>query len=164
MKYPFHPILLALVYGIACPAAFAQEEGDAAPSVMEAEPDVVITEDAPVEDVPVEDAPVEDAPVENAPRTVILEEKRDVLSMPQRPAERAAPMSLPQHGMKMEEVERRYGAPRSRDPAVGQPPIARWNYDGFSVFFEHRTVLHAVQKDRPAEIYRKNELLPASSR
>jgi hypothetical protein len=153
MKYPFPAMLLALVYSIACPLAWAQEEGEAAPSVLDADPDVVITEDAPAEDTPVEEAP----------RTTIIEQKRDVLTMPQNPVERAAPMSLPQHGMKMEEVESRYGAPLSRDSAVGTPPITRWNYDGFSVFFEHRTVLHAVQKDRPAEIYRKDELLPASS-
>ncbi len=148
MKYQPSIFLLTLVYGIACPAAFAQEEGEAAPSVLDSEPDAVITEDALVG---------------NASKTTIVEEKRDVLTMPQNPVERAGPISLPQHGMKMEEVEQRYGAPSSRDPAVGAPPITRWNYDGFSVFFEHRTVLHAVQKDRPAEIYRKDELLPASS-
>ena len=159
MKYPFLAILLALIYGIAGTAALAHEEGDPAPSVLDSEPDAVVTEDAPVEEAP-RTTIIEGSIIEGS----IIEEKRDVLTMPDTPAEPAAPMSLPQHGMKMEDVERRYGTPVSREPAVGKPPITRWNYNGFSVFFEHRTVLHAVQKDRPAEIYRKDELLPAYSR
>jgi hypothetical protein len=50
----------------------------------------------------------------------------------------------PERGMKMEAVEARFGAPASRYPAVGQPPITRWDYPGFVVFFENDLVLHAV--------------------
>ena len=48
----------------------------------------------------------------------------------------ARPISLPVHGMSMADVERRYGAPKARHPAIGKPPITRWDYDAFSVFFE----------------------------
>jgi hypothetical protein len=50
----------------------------------------------------------------------------------------------PERGMKMNAVEARYGAPATRYPAVGQPPITRWDYPGFVVFFENDLVLHAV--------------------
>ena len=50
----------------------------------------------------------------------------------------------PERGMKMDAVESRYGAPATRYPAVGQPPITRWDYPGFVVFFENDLVLHAV--------------------
>jgi hypothetical protein len=50
----------------------------------------------------------------------------------------------PARGMSMERVEAAYGAPTRRVPAVGEPPITRWEYPGFVVYFEHQTVLHAV--------------------
>ena len=50
----------------------------------------------------------------------------------------------PQRGMTMETVEARFGQPSAKRAAVGEPPITRWDYPGFSVFFEHQIVLHAV--------------------
>jgi hypothetical protein len=44
----------------------------------------------------------------------------------------------------MTEVEKHFGAPAEKHPTVGQPPITRWDYAGFSVFFEHDRVIHAV--------------------
>lgn len=44
----------------------------------------------------------------------------------------------------MTAVEQRFGAPNSRHAAVGQPPITRWDYARFSVFFENDRVIHAV--------------------
>jgi hypothetical protein len=48
----------------------------------------------------------------------------------------------------MSEVEKHFGAPVARHPTVGgaphQPPITRWDYNTFSVFFEHDRVIHAV--------------------
>ncbi len=52
----------------------------------------------------------------------------------------------PARGMSMEKVEAAFGAPTSRVPAVGQPPITRWDYPGFVVYFEHNRVLHSVVK------------------
>lgn len=59
--------------------------------------------------------------------------------------------SRPKPGMSMTAVESSYGAPTSRHPAVGgasaqQPPITRWDYPSFSVYFEHDKVVHAVAK------------------
>lgn len=50
----------------------------------------------------------------------------------------------PTRGMSMEKVEAKYGAPAKRVPAVGEPPISRWEYPGFVVYFEHNLVIHAV--------------------
>jgi hypothetical protein len=50
----------------------------------------------------------------------------------------------PARGMRMSNVEARFGAPQNRHPAVGEPPITRWDYPGFAVFFEHDRVIHAV--------------------
>jgi hypothetical protein len=53
----------------------------------------------------------------------------------------------PKRGMHMTQVERQFGAPTTRHPAVGghrHPPITRWDYPEFSVFFEHDIVIHSV--------------------
>jgi hypothetical protein len=44
----------------------------------------------------------------------------------------------------MTEVEKHFGAPTEKHATVGQPPITRWDYAGFSVFFEHDRVIHSV--------------------
>ncbi len=50
----------------------------------------------------------------------------------------------PARGMRMSTVEARFGAPQNRHAAVGEPPITRWDYAGYAVFFEHDRVIHAV--------------------
>jgi hypothetical protein len=50
----------------------------------------------------------------------------------------------PARGMSMEKVEAVYGAPSRRDAAIGEPPITRWEYPGFVVYFEHQYVIHSV--------------------
>ena len=50
----------------------------------------------------------------------------------------------PKRGSTMAAVEGRYGEPVTRHAAVGEPPITRWDYPQFAVFFEHDRVLHAV--------------------
>lgn len=66
----------------------------------------------------------------------------DELTTPPAPAATSA--DHPSRGMTMEKVEATFGAPAQRVPAVGQPPITRWEYPGFVVYFEHSTVLHTV--------------------
>ncbi len=57
---------------------------------------------------------------------------------------RQAEVPTPSRGMTMRGVEERFGAPESRAAAVGQPPISRWDYPAFSVYFENDRVLHTV--------------------
>ncbi|MCH7821570.1 MAG: hypothetical protein IIA07_06090 [Proteobacteria bacterium] len=52
----------------------------------------------------------------------------------------------PTRGMKQDVVESKFGIPQSRDAAIGDPPISRWEYRDFVVFFEYDRVIHAVIK------------------
>jgi len=57
---------------------------------------------------------------------------------------------VPVRGLSMGQVERRYGAPLDKLPTVGggaprQPPINRWRYNGFTVYFERDRVIHSVR-------------------
>ncbi|MEJ2516012.1 MAG: hypothetical protein P8080_13545 [Gammaproteobacteria bacterium] len=57
-----------------------------------------------------------------------------------------APRSLPDRGTTMSQVQARYGAPVTKVPAVGDPPISRWEYPDFVVYFEYSHVVHSVEK------------------
>jgi hypothetical protein len=50
----------------------------------------------------------------------------------------------PTRGMSMKAVTHYYGEPASKTAAVGEPPISKWTYPEFVVFFEYSTVIHAV--------------------
>lgn len=65
---------------------------------------------------------------------------------------------LPRRGMTMAAVEREHGKPRVRHDAVGDPPITRWDYEDFSVFFEHERVLHSVVPGDFPQIRNRDEL------
>lgn len=53
-------------------------------------------------------------------------------------------MDLPENGLSKADVEARFGQPQERHGAVGEPPISRWDYEGYSVYFEHDLVLFSV--------------------
>ena len=62
---------------------------------------------------------------------------------------RDSQVDRPKRGLTMHEVEKKFGAPATRHPAVGgssqqQPPITRWDYNGFTVVFERDRVIDAV--------------------
>ncbi|HXQ31417.1 MAG TPA: hypothetical protein VN790_05570 [Steroidobacteraceae bacterium] len=59
-------------------------------------------------------------------------------------AAEAPPGDRPANGTRMSAIEQHYGAPISRYPAVGQPPITRWDYPTMVVYFEHDRLIHAV--------------------
>ena len=50
----------------------------------------------------------------------------------------------PARGMSMQNVEARFGEPSLRVSAVGDPPISRWEYPSFVVYFEYDHVVHAA--------------------
>ena len=62
---------------------------------------------------------------------------------------REAGVETPRRGTSMKAVEARFGAPANRHAAVGKPPITRWDYPGFSVYFEYDHVVHAVASAAP---------------
>lgn len=53
-------------------------------------------------------------------------------------------IAVPERGMSMTAVEKAYGTPLEKRPPVGDPPITRWVYPGFEVFFEYDRVIHSV--------------------
>src|SRR5271168_1804097 len=53
-------------------------------------------------------------------------------------------VATPARGMTMDEVSGKFGAPASKVPAIGKPPISRWEYPGFVVYFEADHVIHSV--------------------
>jgi hypothetical protein len=60
----------------------------------------------------------------------------------------AAADARPDRGMSMTTVESRWGMPRLKRSAVGDPPISSWEYSNFVVYFEYANVIHAVAKNQ----------------
>jgi hypothetical protein len=50
----------------------------------------------------------------------------------------------PTRSMSMDQVSQRFGQPLTTHPSVGEPPITRWDYSDYSVFFEYDLVLTSV--------------------
>lgn len=71
----------------------------------------------------------------------------------------AGQASAPARGQSMAQVEAQFGAPQDKQPAVGgpnnrrsNPPITRWVYPEFTVYFENSHVVDAVaNRSRPTE-------------
>lgn len=53
-------------------------------------------------------------------------------------------VSRPENGMRMADVEARFGSPVDRHGAIGDPPITRWVYPEFTVYFEYELVIYSV--------------------
>lgn len=73
----------------------------------------------------------------------------DVLLIERVHSSESSGVRLPKRGALMATVENEFGAPQSRVAPVGggsraQPPITRWVYPEFTVYFEHSHVVDAV--------------------
>ena len=55
-------------------------------------------------------------------------------------------VETPQRGSTMDSVRAKFGSPTQEVPAVGAPPISRWEYPTYIVYFEKDRVLHTVVK------------------
>lgn len=53
-------------------------------------------------------------------------------------------IQLPGRGMSMEMVQKRFGEASETFSSVGEPPITKWSYKTFTVYFESQFVIHAV--------------------
>lgn len=69
-----------------------------------------------------------------------------VIPIGQQQASQAQP--LPVRGVSSAAVIQRYGQPTERHAPVGEPPIKRWDYPAFSVYFEQDHVVHSVRHHR----------------
>jgi hypothetical protein len=56
-------------------------------------------------------------------------------------------ITAPIRGMNMANVEHIFGTPLQKYDAVGKPPITRWDYPDYVVYFEYNMVLHTVMKN-----------------
>jgi hypothetical protein len=54
----------------------------------------------------------------------------------------------PHNGQSQQAVIERFGEPVKKHAPVGDPPISRWEYPQFDVYFEYDKVIHAVLKTR----------------
>ena len=61
----------------------------------------------------------------------------------------AGGLQLPQLGESQRAVLERFGLADEEHPAVGQPPITRWDYRSFSVYFEYDHVINSVLHHQP---------------
>ncbi|VAX09627.1 hypothetical protein MNBD_GAMMA25-2346 [hydrothermal vent metagenome] len=74
----------------------------------------------------------------------------ETLTMPEQadPGMETYSIDLPGRGMSMVEVEKRFGPAGKKEDEVGDPPITRWIYEDFIVYFEYQFVIHAVASQR----------------
>ena len=70
--------------------------------------------------------------------------KADVLLRPDQDPIVLQTANEPTRGMTKSQVLTKYGEPRSKQPAVGIPPISSWDYGTYTVYFEGDFVLHSV--------------------
>ena len=70
--------------------------------------------------------------------------RADIVASEDGIAVRDAGVAAPARGMTMAQVASKFGDPLSKVAAVGTPPISRWEYSGFVVYFERDHVIHAV--------------------
>lgn len=54
----------------------------------------------------------------------------------------------PARGITMAQVEKQFGPPKEAISPVGDPPITRWVYETYTVYFEHNRVLHTVSNEK----------------
>ncbi len=68
----------------------------------------------------------------------------EILNMPRTGDISDKSFSIPVKGMTMQQVEEQFGHPNQKLPAIGDPPISRWIYDRYTVYFERQYVIHTV--------------------
>ena len=83
------------------------------------------------------------------------------------PAESAAPESsgysitMPGRGMNMTQVEEKFGPPLHKLPEVGDPPIIRWVYPNYTVYFEYQFVINSILNTAGAPVPQSEVEIPA---
>ncbi len=67
------------------------------------------------------------------------------------PANSPSELPRPVNGKTMDMVHARFGAPIEELNAIGNPPITRWVYDKFTVYFEYDRVVNSAVHLAPTE-------------
>ena len=68
--------------------------------------------------------------------------RKDVLLIDR--IEKTSTVQKPARGMTMDAVRAAFGEPKRDMGTIGEPPITRWEYENFTVYFEDRYVINAV--------------------
>lgn len=64
-------------------------------------------------------------------------------------AKNQAAIDMPSTGTSKEVVRNLFGDPLEEIPPKGNPPISRWKYEGFTVYFDNDRVIHSVRNFQP---------------
>lgn len=95
----------------------------------------------------VESAPpvtVTEVSEENSEQTIV--QSGNIVTMDDKTQVPVKILDFPTRGMTMDKVINEMGQPLNKFPAVGKPPITRWDYPDRTVFFEYSSVIHVVAK------------------
>ncbi|HLQ85481.1 MAG TPA: hypothetical protein VK110_04945 [Salinisphaeraceae bacterium] len=93
------------------------------------------------------------------PATTKMHSKGTVLQMRrEHTGPSRAMLRLPRRGTSMQQVLARHGEPQTRHAAIGEPPITRWDYAKYSLYFERNLLLHAVVPGDPVPLQHKEQL------
>ncbi len=71
-------------------------------------------------------------------------DKLQMHSLAESPANSASGVPRPASGSTMDEVRTRFGDPAEVIGPVGEPPITRWVFADYTVYFEGNRVIHSV--------------------
>lgn len=75
----------------------------------------------------------------------------ETLSIINQPANSTEGVLRPARGLTQEQVESTFGNPLEKIAPVGEPPISRWVYEKYTVYFEGNYVIHsAIHHKAPA--------------
>jgi len=69
-----------------------------------------------------------------------------ILDLENEPPNNTEGIKRPLKGMSMDQVLSTFGTPAEEIDAVGEPPISRWVYDQYTVYFEDHIVIHSSVK------------------
>lgn len=130
----------------AAPAEAAPSAATAAPAEVSPAPGAATAANAPAMSTAAAPATAETAPAPSTAASAVSAAPAAAAPAMAMPASPTYQMQLPQRGMDMANVEHIFGAPLEKQPAVGKPPISRWVYADYVVYFEYNMVLHAVMK------------------
>ncbi len=60
-------------------------------------------------------------------------------------------IATPVNGQSSDAVLQQFGEPNQKVAAVGEPPISKWIYPKFTVYFENDRVIHSVINVEPKQ-------------
>jgi hypothetical protein len=78
-----------------------------------------------------------------------LSSRAETVAIPLGQQGKAWSVETPTTGMRMDQVEEKFGTPGEKSGPVGTPPIYTWDYNQFTVYFESDHVIHSVVKAPP---------------